>query len=173
MTDPTAPRHDEPAEGPRDDAFSASGGAETADDGSGGAKAGGWSSPGGAGTGATSGGATAILESLRDAIDDLVVRATPTVKEVSVKAAELVGTAADKAAPLARKAGEATAEASSTLADRSRSWASGVRDSLRTEGAQTASAPGTATTTAEDVTPTRPPEADVAEGADAGDPPPA
>ena len=167
MTDQTAPNHEEPAEGPRDDDFSAPGGAETgADDGPNTAKGTGWSSPGGAGTGAASN-ATGILESLRDALDDLFERATPTVKEVSVKAAELVGTAADKAAPVARKAGEATADASSSLAEKSRTWAAGVRDSLGAAGA----AGATATATAD--APPSAPDADVADGADAGDPPPA
>ena len=175
MTDPTAPQHEQPAEGPRDDAYSAPGGAETsADSGSDQARSTGWSSPGGAGTGAGAS-ATTILESLRDAIDDLVERATPAVKEASVKAAELVGTAADKAAPLARKAGEATAEASSTLAGKSRPWAAGVRDSLGGDGgaagASGATWPTSGSATVDDAQST--PAADVTEGADADDPRPA
>jgi hypothetical protein len=141
MTDPTTPNHDEPAEGPRDDHFSAPGGAETGSD-PGAAPSSGWGSPGASST--ASNAATSILESLRDAIDDLAERAGPTVKEYSVKAAELAATAADKTAPLARKAGEATADASSKLADRSRSWAAGVRESIGTAGAS-----GSATATAE------------------------
>ena len=50
--------------------------------------------------------ATAILESLREAVDDLAERATPTVREFSARAAELAAVAADRAAPLARRAGE-------------------------------------------------------------------
>ena len=67
---------------------------------------------------------------------------------------------------MARKAGDATAEASSTLAEKSRSWAAGVRDSLGSAGGGA----GTATATAE--APSAP-EADVDRSADAGDPPPA
>ena len=64
--------------------------------------------------------------------------------------------------PLDEGAGDTTADASATLAERSRSWAASVRESLRTEGGgQGESAAGTATATAEDVM------------ADAGDPPPA
>jgi hypothetical protein len=149
MTDPTTPNHDEPAEGPRDDAYAAPGGAETASDP--GAASGGWGSPG-AGSNASNA-ATSILESLRDAIDDLADRAGPTVKEYSVKAAELAAVAADKTAPLARKAGEATADASTKLADKSRSWAAGVRESLGSAGVG-----GAATATAEpEVTTAEPP----------------
>ena len=61
--------------------------------------------------------ATAILESLREAVDDLAERATPTVREFSARAAELAAVAADRAAPLARRAGEVTADASGKLAD--------------------------------------------------------
>ena len=57
-------------------------------------------------SGSSSGGttATAILESIRDAIDDLAERATPTVREFSARAAEFAAVAADKAAPFARSA---------------------------------------------------------------------
>ena len=74
--------------------------------------------------------ATAILDSIREAVDDLAERATPTVREISAKAAELAATAADRAAPLAKRAGEATSDASGKLAERSRSWASDLRASL-------------------------------------------
>ena len=47
-----------------------------------------------------------ILGSLRDAIDDLAERATPTVREVGAKAAELAALAADKAGPVVKKAGD-------------------------------------------------------------------
>jgi hypothetical protein len=74
--------------------------------------------------------ATAILDSIRDAVDDLAERATPTVREISARAAELAAVAADRAAPLAKRAGEVTSEASGKLAERSRSWASDLRASL-------------------------------------------
>ena len=74
--------------------------------------------------------ATAVLEQLRVAIDDLAERATPTVREFSARAAELAATAADRAAPFAQRAGEVTSEASSKLAERSRSWAADLRASI-------------------------------------------
>lgn len=81
----------------------------------------------GASAGETTGGG--ILESLREAVDDLVVKAGPTVREISAKAAEIAASAADKAAPAVRRAGEATAEASGQLAKKSRDWASDLRGS--------------------------------------------
>ena len=68
--------------------------------------------------------AQAILESLREAVDDLAERATPAVREIGARAAEFAAMAADRAAPLAKRAGEATSEASGKLAEKSRSWAS-------------------------------------------------
>lgn len=84
----------------------------------------------GSGPASASGG---IMDSIRDAFDDIAERAAPTVKEYSAKAAELTATAADKAAPLARKAGEATADASGKLAEKSRAWASDIRAALGTD----------------------------------------
>jgi hypothetical protein len=81
----------------------------------------------GASAGETTGGG--ILESLREAVDDLVVKAGPTVRDISAKAAEIAASAADKAAPAVRRAGEATAEASGQLAQKSRDWASDLRGS--------------------------------------------
>ena len=74
--------------------------------------------------------AASLLESLREAIDDMTERATPTVREVSARVAELTATAASKAAPLAKKAGDATADASDKLAERSRHWAAEVREAM-------------------------------------------
>ena len=98
------------------------------------------------------GGVGSILESLRDAVDDLAERATPTVRELSAKAAELAAVAADKAAPIARKAGEVTADASGKLAEKSRGWATDLRSAVGTTDGTTgeshasdASASGTAT----------------------------
>ena len=87
----------------------------------------------GSASGASS--ATALLETLREAVDDLAERASPTVREFSARAAELVATAADKAAPLAKRAGEATSEASGKLAQKSRSWASDLHASVGTDDA--------------------------------------
>ena len=83
--------------------------------------------------------ATAILDQVRDVVDDLAERAGPTVRELSARAAELTAIAADKAAPLAKKAGEVTADASGKLASKSREWASELRSnpSPETNGGET------------------------------------
>jgi hypothetical protein len=92
---------------------------------------------GAAAAGAT---ATAILESLREAVDDLAERATPTVREFSARAAELAAVAADRAAPLVRRAGEVTSDASGKLATKSRHWAADVRASMAADDAPAAAA---------------------------------
>ena len=78
------------------------------------------------------GSATAILESIRDAVDDLAERASPTVREFSARTAEFAADAAEKASPYLRRAGSATADASGKLASKSRSWAAEVRASMAT-----------------------------------------
>jgi hypothetical protein len=87
-------------------------------------------SSGSAGSAGSAGGATAILDSLRDAVDDLAERATPAVREIGARAAELAAIAADRAAPFAKRAGEVTSDASGRLAEKSRTWASEVRASI-------------------------------------------
>jgi hypothetical protein len=82
-----------------------------------------------------------VIESLREAVDDLAVKAGPTVREISARAAELTATAAVKAAPLVKRAGEVTADASQKLAEKSRAWAADLRTSSETH-------PDTATSTA-------------------------
>lgn len=105
--------------------------------------------------------ATAVLEQLRVAIDDLAERATPTVREFSARAAELAATAADRAAPFAQRAGEVTSEASSKLAERSRSWAADLRASIGETPSDATGATGPARSTGETATagpePTTPP----------------
>ena len=91
------------------------------------------------GTGAAT--AKDILESVRDAVDDLAERAAPTVRELSARAAELTAIAADKAAPFAKRAGEVTADASGKLASKSREWASGLRASVGTTEPSAGAAP--------------------------------
>ena len=100
--------------------------------------------------------ATSILDSVRDAVDDLAERAGPTVRELSARAAELTAIAADRAAPLAKRAGEVTADASGKLASKSREWASELRTSVTT-----AEPSGEPTTTG---TPAPAPGAEPAEG---------
>ena len=110
MTDPTTPT---PTDEPRGDETFA------------------WTHPSSSGAPADAGSAgataTSILDSVRDAIDDLAERAAPSVREFSARAAELAAVAADRAAPFAKHAGEVTADASGKLATRSRSWAADLR----------------------------------------------
>ena len=98
-----------------------------------------------------------ILDSVREAVDELAERTAPTVRELSARAAELTAIAADKAAPFAKRAGEVTADASGKLATRSREWASELRASVAT--AERAPDGGTGA-------PAPTPEAGTAEGAD-------
>ncbi len=118
MTDPMRPDHEQPVEGPRSAAYSGSAGAETTSD------------PAGDAGADASGRVNDVFESIRDAVEDLAEKAAPVVREISVKAAEVVAVAADKAAPLVQRAGEATADASGKLAEKSRTWASDMRDSM-------------------------------------------
>ena len=86
--------------------------------------------------------ATAILESIRDAIDDLAERASPTVREFSARAAEFAAVAADKTAPYVKRAGDVTADASGKLASKSRTWAADIRASLATHDVDAPDAAG-------------------------------
>ena len=174
MTDPLTPQpHDEPTP---DETFTwtgdqegdrAQGHADHADHSTG--STGSSDSTGSAGaSGSTSGAssATALLETLREAVDDLAERASPTVREFSARAAELVATAADKAAPLAKRAGEATSEASGKLAQKSRSWASDLHASVDSDAAD-ASGHGTDTPPTS-TTPPVTPDADASDQAGPG-----
>ncbi len=129
MTDPNTSDHDQPVEGSRSDSYT------TPDAGN----------LGGSADGPDSGGASAkatdVLETLRDAVEDFAEKAAPVVRQFSVKAAEVVATAADKAAPLAHKAGEATADASGKLAEKSRAWAAGARESMSGNGSTQTNSP--------------------------------
>jgi hypothetical protein len=124
----------------------------------------------GSGSAAAGSTATAILESVREAVDDLAERATPTVREFSARAAEFAAVAADRAAPFARRAGEVTSDASAKLATRSRIWAADLRASLGT--ADTAATPGTGAPQTPD-TATPPPPAPDAGSAPTDGPTPA
>ena len=159
MTDPLTPQpHDEPAP---DETFtwtgdkegdSAQGHADHADHSTGSTGSTGSAGTGASGSAAGASSATALLETLREAVDDLAERASPTVREFSARAAELVATAADKAAPLAKRAGEATSEASGKLAEKSRSWASELHASAGTD-AEAGDATGHGTDTSSIPTP--------------------
>ena len=75
-----------------------------------------------------------VLDSLRDAIDDLAAMAGPAFRDISVRAADLAAVAAERAAPIVKRVGDATAEASTKAADRSRSWASEQRSARAAKG---------------------------------------
>ena len=93
-----------------------------------------------------------ILGSLRDAFDDLAERATPTVREVGARTAEITALAAHKAAPMVRKAGDVASDASEKLAVKSRDWAAEVRASIPGDSAEAATgAASSATESAKDV----------------------
>ena len=133
MTEPLTPNpHDEPTP---DETFTWTGDPAEGADAHADAGATGSTGSGSSGSASAGSSATAILEQLRVAVDDLAERASPTVREFSARAAELVATAADKAAPLAKRAGEATSEASGKLAQKSRSWASDLHASVGTDDA--------------------------------------
>jgi hypothetical protein len=73
---------------------------------------------------------SSLFGTLRDALDDLAERATPTVREVSARTAEIAALAADKAGPAVKKAGDIASDASGKLAVKSRDWAAEVRASM-------------------------------------------
>jgi hypothetical protein len=146
MTDDLNPKHDEPAEGPRDAGFSSEGGAETVNDAAGDASR------------DTAAKANEVIDQIRDAVEDFAEKAAPAVKEFSAKAAELVAVAADRAAPLVQRAGEVTADASGKLAEKSRTWAHDIREQLDGNGAAGANdAPKDATGAAKDAAEGNPP----------------
>ena len=91
--------------------------------------------------------ATAILEQIRVAVDDLADRASPTVREISARAAEITADAADKAAPYVRRAGDVTADASSKLASKSRTWAADIRAAMASQDATSSPAEDASTPT--------------------------
>jgi hypothetical protein len=119
--------------------------------------------------------AASLLDSLREAIDDMTERATPTVREISARVAELTASAAAAAAPLAKKAGDATADASGKLAERSRTWAAEVRAAM--PGSEHEDAAGGAPTATVTETETAVPPADIqpaaTNGSSSTEPPPA
>lgn len=174
MTDPTTPDPTEPtpagtpdtgdATPPADETFS-----WTDDHADGGAAAHEQAQDAGSTSGAAAT-ATAVLEQIRVAIDDLAERATPTVREFSARAAELAATAADRAAPFAQRAGEVTSEASSKLAERSRSWAADLRASIPGEegGGHAADATASPSPAAPDATPAPPPAPEAGSGSGEG-----
>ena len=135
MTDPLNPSHDEPAEGPRESAYSGASGAETHQDSASEAAAN------------ASARANDVFEQIKVVVEDVAEKAAPTVRELSAKAAELVAVAADKAAPIAKQAGEATADVSAKLAERSRGWAAEIREQVAAAGGDGSSPMGGATTT--------------------------
>jgi hypothetical protein len=68
-----------------------------------------------------------MLAQLQSMIDSIATQATPVVKQIGAKAAELAAAAADRAGPIAHKAADATAGASVRIASRSREFAADLR----------------------------------------------
>ena len=67
------------------------------------------------------------IAQLQTMIENLATQATPVIKEVSAKAAELAAIAGDKAGPVAQKAAEFTGQAGQKLAEKSRDLAAELR----------------------------------------------
>jgi hypothetical protein len=139
MTDPTSPQHDQPVEGARSESYT------RPDDGNLGGT-----------NGSTDAGAAAkasdVIEQIRVAVEEFAEKATPVVRQFSVKAADAVAVAADKAGPLAHKAGDAAADASGKLAEKSRAWAAGTRASMGDYSTDTYDTSKTTTYTPSDTT---------------------
>lgn len=85
---------------------------------------------------------------LQAMIENLAEQATPVIREVGAKAAELAALAGDKAGPAAHKAAEFTAEAGQKIASRSRDLAAELR---RDQAAGTPSAEATGIPTDETI----------------------
>ena len=67
------------------------------------------------------------IAQLQAMIENLATQATPVIKEVSAKAAELAAIAGDKAGPVAQKAAEFTGQAGQKIAEKSRDLAAELR----------------------------------------------
>ena len=67
------------------------------------------------------------LAQLQAMIENLATQATPVVKEIGAKAAELAAIAGDKAGPVAQKAAEFTGKAGEKIATKSRDLATELR----------------------------------------------
>ena len=68
-----------------------------------------------------------MLAQLQQMIDTLAVQATPVVRDVAAKAAELAAVAGQKAGPLAHRAAEATEKVGERVAVRSKEMAAELR----------------------------------------------
>ncbi len=67
------------------------------------------------------------LAQLQTMIENAATQATPVMRQVAAKAAELAAVAGEKAGPVATRAAEFTAEAGQKIAERSRGFASDLR----------------------------------------------
>jgi hypothetical protein len=97
------------------------------------------------------------LAQLQTMIEQLATQAAPVVREVGAKAAELAAKAGEKAGPVAHRAAEMTSEAGLKLAERSRTFAAGIRrdQAARGEGPTAeASSDDAAAETSDEPTPT-------------------
>lgn len=83
-----------------------------------------------------------MLTQLQAMIDSLTVQATPVVREVAAKAAELAAIAGQKAGPLAHRAAEVTEKVGERVAARSKEMAADLRRPRPDEPAEGAAAEG-------------------------------
>lgn len=76
------------------------------------------------------------LAQLEHMIESLATQATPAIRQVGAKAAELAALAAEKAGPIAHRAAELTEVAGTKVAERSRHLAEGLRRERQDEASQ-------------------------------------
>src|SRR5262245_26018423 len=119
MTDQNQPDQPDQPEGAAPDESFEWTGADTADAGA--------SADEASDAGASSARAKEWVGQLQAMIDDLATQATPTIRQIGIKAAELAAVAGEKAGPIAQKAAAMTETAGTRLAERSRAWADEIR----------------------------------------------
>jgi hypothetical protein len=86
-----------------------------------------------------------MLGQLQSMIDSVATQATPVVRQIGLKAAELAAAAADRAGPIAHKAADATADAGTRIAERSRVIAAELRRDIANASSNGESAPAETT----------------------------
>jgi hypothetical protein len=82
-----------------------------------------------------------MLAQLQQMIDTLAVQATPVMRDVAAKAAELAAIAGQKAGPLAHRAADATERVGERVAERSKGVAADLRAAQAREAAQSTATP--------------------------------
>jgi hypothetical protein len=82
-----------------------------------------------------------MLTQLQQMIDTLAVQATPVMRDVAAKAAELAAIAGQKAGPLAHRAADATERVGERVAERSKGMAADLRAAQAREAGQSTTTP--------------------------------